>query len=168
MSRSRQAGVTLVETMVATLVLALGMASVVTLMIINVSSTGYANVYSQAIIHADQMADVMRANLAAYESALFTSDPGASTVDCLLGTDCSPTEQAQYDSTQWKAAVAQDLPAGQGFVCTDASPDDGQPGALACDGGGNNVIKLFWRDPQHTEEGLTGTGFRRLVITVVP
>ena len=167
-NRFRQAGLSLVETMVAVVVLALGMAGVVALMVTNVSSTSSAQVYSQATIHADQMADIMRSNLIAYESALFTADPGTTTADCLGGTGCTLTEQAQYDYARWKAVVAQDLPAGQGFICTDSTPDDGQPASLACDGAGNNVIKLFWQDSRHTEGLASDTEFRRLAIAVVP
>lgn len=154
--------------MVAVLVLALGMAGVAALMVANVTSTNGAQLYSQANIRADQMADIMRANLIAYEAAVFTADPGTTTVVCGSGSTCTMTEQAQYDYAQWKALVAQELPAGQGFICTDSSPDDGQPGALACDGSGNNVIKVFWRDTKHTEGLASDTEFRRLALAVVP
>lgn len=158
----------MIEIMVAVLVLALGLVSVAALMLTNVTSTGYSQVYSQATIHADQMAEVMRANMIGYESALFISDPASASVDCLSGTDCTPTQQAQFDVTQWKARVAEELPAGQGFICTDSSPDDGQPGSLACDGGGHNVVKLYWQDSRHTEGLASDTEYRRLVISVVP
>jgi type IV pilus assembly protein PilV len=166
--RFRQSGTSLVEIMVAVLVLALGMASVSALMVTNVTSTGSAQVYSQAIIHADQMADIMRANMVGYQSAVFTSDPGTTTEVCLSGNNCTPTQQAQYDATQWKAILARDLPAGQGFICTDSSPDDGQPGALACDGSGHNVIKIFWRETRNTEGLVADTDFRLLAVSVVP
>ena len=167
-NRIRQLGTSLVETMVAVLVLALGLAGVVALMVINVSSTSSAQVYSQATIHADQMADIMRANMIAYEATLFTADPGTTSAVCQGGTGCTLTEQAQYDYARWKAVVAQDLPAGQGFICTDSTPDDGQPGSLACDGTGINVVKLFWQDTRHTEGLASDTEFRRLAIAVVP
>ncbi len=172
-NRIRQLGTSLVETMVAVLVLALGLAGVVALMVINVSSTSSAQVYSQATIHADQMADIMRANMSAYESGLFTSAPGATTAVCMGGSGCTPTEQAQYDYAQWAVDVARDLPLGQAFICTDSelgstTINDGQPGALACDGTGTNVIKIFWRDTRHTEGLASDTEFRRLAIAVVP
>jgi type IV pilus assembly protein PilV len=166
--RSKQTGMSLVEVMVATLVLALGMAGVAALMVANVTSTNSAQLYSQANIRADQMADIMRANLIAYEAAVFTADPGASTVDCVTGTTCTMTEQAQYDYAQWRALVAQELPAGQGFICTDSTPDDGQPGTPACDGTGHNVIKVFWRDTKHTEGLASDAEFRRFAVAVVP
>ena len=137
-SRIRQVGTSLVEVMVAVLVLSMGMAGVAALMVTNVTSTSSAQVYSQAVIHADQMADVMRANMMAYETAVFTTDPGTTSANCTGGTGCTLTEQAQYDYASWRAAVARDLPLGQGFICTDSDDnddtttitiDDGQPGA---------------------------------------
>ena len=167
-SRIRHAGTSLVEVMVAVLVLSMGMAGVAALMVTNVTSTSSAQVYSQAVIHADEMADVMRANMMAYETAVFTTDPGTTSANCTGGTGCTLTEQAQYDYASWRAAVARDLPLGQGFICTDSAPDDGQPSALACDGTGNNVIKIFWRESKHTEGLASDTEFRRLAIAVVP
>ncbi len=164
----QQKGLTLVEIMVAVLVLSVGLAGMAALTLFNVTGTASAQTYSQATVFADQMADSIRANMAAYESSEFTSDPATSTVDCTSGTTCTAVQLAQYDVTTWKAVVAVALPAGQGFVCTDSSPDDGQPGSLACDGSGNNVIKLFWLDMRHSEGLANETDFHRLAIPVVP
>ena len=170
---SQQKGLTLVEIMVAVLVLAVGLAGMAALTLFNVTGTASAQTYSQATVFADQMADSIRGNMAAYESAQFISDPATSSLDCTAGTTCTAVQLAEYDVSTWKAAAALALPAGQGFVCTDSSPDDGQPGSLACDGVGNNVIKLFWTDMRLSEEfeglGLaTATDFHRLVIPMVP
>jgi type IV pilus assembly protein PilV len=134
----------------------------------NVTSTSSAQIYSQSTVFADQMADSIRGNMLAYEGAQFISDPATSTVDCTAGTTCTFVEQAEYDVTTWKAQVATALPAGQGFVCTDSTPDDGQPSSLACDGLGNNTVKLFWTDMRHSEGLANVTDFHRLVVPVVP
>lgn len=164
----QQKGLTLVEIMVAVLVLAVGLAGMAALTLFNVKGTASAQTYSQATVFAGQMADSIRANMAAYESSEFTSDPATSTVDCTSGTTCTAVQLAQYDVTMWKALVAVALPAGQGFVCTDSSPDDGQPGSLACDGLDSNAIKLFWLDSRHSEGLANDTDFHRLVIPLVP
>jgi type IV pilus assembly protein PilV len=164
----RQEGLTLVEIMVALVVLSIGLAGMAGLTLFNVTGTASAQTYSQAIVSADQMADSIRGNMEAYESAEFTSDPATSSLDCTSGTTCTAVQLAEYDVTEWKAWVAAALPAGQAFVCTDSSPDDGQPGSLACDGSGNNVIKLFWMDTRHSEGLANETDFHRLVIPVVP
>ncbi len=163
-----QKGFTLIEIMVALLVLAIGLSGIAGLMLFNVTGTASAQTYSQATVFADQMADNIRANMAAYETAQFISDPATSSVDCKFGTTCTAVQLAQYDVTTWKALLATALPAGQGFVCTDSSPDDGQPGSLACDGLGNNVIKLFWMDRRHSEGLAVETDFHRLAIPLVP
>ena len=55
-------------------------------------------------------------------------------------------------------------------VCTDSTPDDGQPGALLCDGLGSNVIKVFWLDMRHDQVDplVPQTDYHRLVIPLVP
>jgi type IV pilus assembly protein PilV len=170
---SQQKGLTLVEIMVAVLVLAVGLAGTAALTLFNVTGTAAAQTYSQATVLADQMADSIRANMAAYESAQFISDPATSSVNCTSGTSCTAIQLAEYDVTTWKAVVAAALPAGQSFVCTDSTPDDGQPGSLACDGAGNNVIKLFWLDMRLSDESVglglaSASDFHRLVVPVVP
>ena len=164
----QQRGLTLVEIMVALVVLSIGLAGMAGLTLFNVTGTASAQTYSQATVLADQMADSIRANMAAYESSQFISDPSISSVDCTSAKNCTAVQLAQYDVTKWKAMVAMALPAGQGFVCTDSSPDDGQPGLLACDGLGNNVIKLFWLDMRNSEGLANETDFNRLVIPMVP
>ena len=164
----RQKGLTLVEIMVALLVLAVGLAGMAALTLFNVRGTASAQTYSQATVFADQMADSIRANMSAYESAQFISDPATASVDCASGTPCTDIQLAQHDVTTWKALAAAELPAGQSFICTDSSPDDGQPGSLACDGSGNNVIKMFWMDMRHSQGLENDTDFHRLVIPLIP
>jgi type IV pilus assembly protein PilV len=59
---SQQKGLTLVEIMVALLVLAVGLAGMAALTLFNVTGTASAQTYSQATVFADQMADSIRAN----------------------------------------------------------------------------------------------------------
>jgi type IV pilus modification protein PilV len=177
----RSRGLSLVEVMVALLVLAVGLAGTAGLTLFTVTGTASAQFQSQAVVFAHQMAEGIRANLAAYEAAQFATDPGASSLDCFAGTACTAEQIAQYDATQWKDRVAEELPAGLAFICTDSTPDDGQPSAVACDGAGVNVIKVFFRDSKHDDCRRDPTGgngfvcssdadglFHRVVIPLVP
>ena len=96
---TRQDGFTLVEVMIALLVMAVGLAGVAGLTLLNVSGTAAAQIYSQATIFGDQMADGIRGNMLAYESSAFISDPAVSSVDCASGTACTAVEMAEYDVT---------------------------------------------------------------------
>ncbi len=167
--KAKQSGVTMIEVLVAVVVFSIGLAGTAALVLNNVRTTASASARSQAVILTDQLAESMRANMAAYETAKFISDPAATASVCRGGTTCTSDVQAQYDATAWKAEVTRLLPGGQAFVCTDGTPDDGVPGALACDGNGTNVIKIFWTNSKFTAERQVGaTDFRRLVTPVVP
>jgi hypothetical protein len=53
----------------------------------------------------------------------------------------------QNDFYEWSAEVAALLPSGSGVICLDSTPDDGVPGAAACDGAGDVLsIKLWWSE----------------------
>jgi len=159
----------MIEVLVAVVVLSIGLSGTAALVINNVRTTASAETRTQAIILADQLAESMRANMVAYEAANFTSDPAATASICRGGNICTADVQAQYDATAWKAEVARLLPGGQAFICTDGTPDDGTPNALACDGNGTNVIKIFWINARFKDEKQVGTtNFRRLVTPVVP
>lgn len=168
-SRRGQSGTTMIEILVAVVVFSMGLAGTAALVVHNVKTTASAATRSHAVILADQLAESMRANLVAYEIANFSSDPDATTTICRDSTECTALEQAQYDVTAWKAEVARLLPAGQAFICTDSTPDDGKPGSLDCDDAGTNVIKIFWTNARFTnEEQIADTDTRRLVTPVIP
>ena len=168
-SRQGQSGTTLIEILVAVVVFSLGLAGTAALVVHNVKTTASAATRSQAVILADQLAESMRANLVAYETANFSVDPAATATVCRDSTKCTPLVQAQYDVTEWKAEVARLLPAGQAFICTDSTPDDGTPGALACDGLRINVIKIFWTNARFDKERqIANSDIRRLVTPVIP
>ncbi len=168
-SKHSQTGTSLIEILVAVVVFSIGLSGTAAIVINNVRTTASAATRSQAVILADKLAESMRANMVAYESADFSQDPLAATSVCRDTTNCTSVEQARYDATEWKAEVARLLPAGQAFICTDSSPDDGLPGALACDGVGTNVIKIFWTNARFgNEKQIAASDFRRLVLPVVP
>ena len=169
-SRRGQSGTTLIEIMIAVVVFSMGLAGTAALVVHNVKTTASASTRSQAVILADQLAESMRANLVAYETANFSSDPAATATVCRGSTKCTAVVQAQYDVTEWKAEVARLLPGGQAFICTDSDPiDDGKPGALACEGVGINVIKIFWTNARfNKEQQIADSDIRRLVTPVIP
>jgi len=57
----------------------------------------------------------------------------------------TPTGPALAELAAWRGQAARRLPAGDGAVCRDTSPEDGRRGAPACDGSGPLLAKVFWR-----------------------
>ena len=56
-----------------------------------------------------------------------------------------PGDWSETERSAWRQDLANRLPQGHGLWCTDGTPDDGHPGAPACDGSGPLQLKLFWR-----------------------
>jgi len=111
------AGFTLIETMVALVVLSVGMIGVAALHGQSLSSSGTAIRRSTAINLAGDIADRIRVNRgaeAAYQGA--AADNNCDDPTGGGGVDCSPAEMAAHDLFIWEAQVTASLPAGAGAV----------------------------------------------------
>ena len=121
-SRGRRTvrGFTLVETMVALLVISVGMIGVAALHGQSLAASSTAIHRSQAIMLAGNIADRIRVNRGAedaYEGA--ASDNNCDDPTGSGGVDCTPAEMAAHDLFLWEAEVAQSLPGGTGQVDVD-------------------------------------------------
>lgn len=119
-------GFTLVEVMVALLVMAVGLLGIASMQAVAMSSTGVAGQRSLAAIEAASLASAMHANRAYWggtglPSGSFTltqsggtvniSDATLATVvDCSNGAFCAPAALAAYDVQRWGLALADVLP----------------------------------------------------------
>lgn len=171
------AGFTLLEVLVAVVVLSIGLLGLASLQVNGLRFNHSAYLRSQATALAYELADRMRANtpgLASYNTPA-TTPPRALVPACrtVSANGCTPAQMAQNDVAEWQRALAHDpanglnglLPNGQGVVCQDttnppATADDGTPAAPACDGGGPWVIKIWWDDNRTGDPAQ----FQRLVV----
>ncbi len=146
----RAYGYSLLEVMIAVVILSIGLTALGLLQVANVQNTYNSNNRAMAATAARDMADRMRANLVAYENGLFANAVGGANNNCATGgggTICNFTTMAQDDLAQWQQQLGNILPAGAGIVCVDnGTLDDGNPAAPACSGTGNTVVKVFWRE----------------------
>ena len=144
----RHRGVSLIEVLVALLVLSIGLLGVAALQVISLRSNHGSFVRGQAVLLASDMADRMRANrlgvvdaagndVGNYDSANASGNfqaaaPLHTTFACTrLGVtapnDCTVAQMAAHDAFEWNQILAARLPAGGGQVCIDS---DG----VGCDG----------------------------------
>ena len=112
-TKRKQHGFTLVEAMVALVVLSVGMIGIAALYAQGLSAGRTAQYRTQAVNLAADMADRIRVNrlgLAAYAGAAANNncDPAGGG-----GFDCTPPQMAAHDLFLWNQQVPQVLPNGQ-------------------------------------------------------
>ena len=116
------AGFTLIETMVALLVISVGMIGVAVLHGQALSASGTAIRRSQAVGLASDIADRIRVNRGAevaYQNA--AADNNCDDPTGGGGVDCTPAQMAAHDLFLWEAQLAQLLPGGLGDVEVDTT-----------------------------------------------
>lgn len=106
-------GFTLIEVLVALVILAVGLLGMATLMMSSMQSSQGAYLRSQASVLAYDIVERMRANRAEaittdnYELA---ADAGATGDPGCQSTGCTASQQAQLDLREWRAVVAAGIP----------------------------------------------------------
>ena len=112
-------GFTLLEVLIAVVVLSIGLLGIAGLQSFGQQSNHSSYLRSQATALANDMIDRMRANRAGVQNGDYNavdttastySDPGCE------GATCSSSEMAQYDMYDWQQELATQLPTGNGTV----------------------------------------------------
>ena len=119
---NKNTGFTLIEVLIAMLVLAVGLLGLAGLQATGLKNNQSAYNRSQATQLAYDLADRMRANVAGKASytAILPSSATAKT-NCLTTTGCTPADLAQNDLFEWNSAVSNNLPSGIGTIAIAAN-----------------------------------------------
>ena len=109
----RQRGVSIVEALVALLVLSVGMLGIAVMYLESVRANRTALSRTLAVHLVNDMADRIRANRMGRDKydAAFGTAPGAPKANCATN-DCTAADLAVYDLSQWYGAVVNALPQG--------------------------------------------------------
>lgn len=165
LNRSQQ-GFTLLEILVAVLVLSFGLLGLAGLQAASIRSNHSAYLRTQATHLAYDMADRMRANSAGVEGGYYNNPTLATTPSCYTASGCTAMALARDDAARWNAELQALLPAGSaGVVCVDGTPLTGSPAAYDCDNaaGANYVVKVWWRD-----DPTNPSSFKQFVVNFRP
>lgn len=168
----RVAGFTLIEVLVALLVLAVGVLGAASMQLHALRTRHQSALLSDALELASALAERMRANaaqmqqddavnpyLAVQYDAASAAAPVAPDVLCFAPEQCSSAELASFDIYEFKQQIKATLPSGRAVVCRDSQLWNGASHSLnwACSGapGAPVVIKLGWHNP---DDGPGGPG----------
>jgi type IV pilus assembly protein PilV len=137
--RIKQSGFTMVEVLVALVVLAIGLLGIAALYLNSLQAGRTAIYRTQAINLAADLADRIRANRTAQAAygTLF-ADAEAAVANCDLTGGCIDTDLASTDLARWKGTLAQLLPNGQGQVVVTLPVAVGEPT--------NYVVTVQWAE----------------------
>lgn len=111
----RQRGMSLIEVMIALLLLSFGLMGMLGLKMVGLKHTGHANARTAAAIHASDILDRMRANPARAMSVARPYNLGLNDA-----APAKPVSVAQVDLVQWRRGIASNLPGGTGSVAVAA------------------------------------------------
>lgn len=147
----RQQGVSIVEALVALVILSVGMLGIAGLYLLSVQSNRTAQTRTAAVHLINDMADRLRTNAAAMSSYALTlgTVPPVATTDCSTAV-CTPVKVAAYDLRAWYDSAMIALPVGSdgakprvGIVYT-AGATTADPARM--------VITTAWKEPGSTDE----------------
>ncbi|KGJ88149.1 hypothetical protein ND16A_2702 [Thalassotalea sp. ND16A] len=113
--RSFQSGFSLIEVLVAAIVVALGLLGLMALQLGQIRNTNQAVDGSIAAIYLNDMAERIRANSA--QSALYLASHAKlpASIDCVCN-QCTAAEVAQFDLYTWQNQLISNLPSGGGEI----------------------------------------------------
>ena len=134
---NRQRGVSLVESMIALLVISIGLLGIAALQITSMKQNNSALHHSQAVWIGYSVADRIRANFNQFNSYAGINTSGTYSQDCVGGA-CSAAQLVVADAADWATAM-QTLPGGLGII---SSPSANEL-----------LISIMWDD-----EGTGATG----------
>jgi type IV pilus assembly protein PilV len=102
----RAAGFTLIEVLVSTIILAIGLLGLASMQTLALKDNRDAFFYSQASSLAYEMSDRMKVNASVWQGAVPTAASICTSTDnCNTVTGCTPAAMAAYDYCAWKANV---------------------------------------------------------------
>ena len=137
-SKHDQRGVSLIESMIALLVISIGLLGIAALQITAMGQNTSALHHSQAVWIAYNMSDRIRANINQFSNYNGIDTNNSYTQDCMSAA-CSSAQMLTADAADWSAMVSS-LPTGRGIIATPVTANELN-------------VTVMWDD-----EGAGGTG----------
>jgi len=164
-----QSGFTLMEVLITVLILSVGLLGLAGLQFNALRSNQSAAQSTIAVLRVIDAADRLRGNLAGVEDGSYDLLTGASEDPGCIQNGCTSTQLAQYDNWSWNDQNENSLPDGEGVICLDSTPNDGDEAAAhGCDGQLSDGLRILaakvWWDDDHNPD----TDKRRHTMAITP
>ncbi len=151
--RKQQKGFSLIEVLVATVIMAIGILGIAGLQVISLQQNRSSLMRSEALQLGNDIIDRMRANSAeTYAPVEYSDAPPAAAKNCTANL-CTAAEMADYDIALWKCMVNKTDAGGDTYsICTTLSATLGKSASLP-DGeaeiqvaSGVQTVRIRWVD----------------------
>jgi type IV pilus assembly protein PilV len=146
--RRAQRGFSLLEVLVALLVLSIGLLGLAALQTMGLKFNTQSYQRTQAVLNAYDIIDRIRANPAGMAGGNYDDIGIAATPPtlptCGTAPGCNPAQMADYDVAQWKVSLAQLLTEGRGAVCRGDLAADLSTCTVA--GGTSFQVGIEWKE----------------------
>lgn len=174
-----QRGFTLLEALIAIVLLAFAFLSTAGLHLNTLRETTQSAQNTVAAQLADELVSRLRVSSQDQIAAVLEA-AGTANASCYTPAGCKRDEMALDEISKWKASVSDRLgggvnvsgtPVAGGTVCRDTGPGDGSPAGNACTGGASDpiVIKLWWPRRADKYDPLRPTaGYQQYFVPYVP
>ena len=168
-TRNRQLGMTMLEVLIAILILSVGLFAMLGLVMNGMKLTSTSNFRAMASQYAYSMTDFMNTNA----PIVFAYDKPDAAVEAECfgdGTKCKRSDILGTQIQLWQDQVAAALPSGAGTVCRSSSAT-GTPGAWACSAAGSKdpfVVKICWDESRigvTKDKAAVGTPYYECIYT---
>lgn len=148
MPRFLSKGFSLIEILVALMILAFALLGMLSVFINSLKLSASSGQRSVAAQQAYAIAEILRANPA--EIAAFAAPGEGVQANCLKSVGCAATDYVSTAFHLWQGRLAEVLPQGQGTLCRDNDPANHLPTVASsvidwnCDNTGQFVVKICW------------------------
>jgi len=132
--RSSQGGFSLIEVLVAVLIVSVGVLGVAGLQLLSLQNNTSALFRTQAIQSVYDIMDRSRANRG--QDYTLDMDDDAPTAPNCMTQNCSPVQMRSFDLAAWRESLAENLPEGNGAVDMD---------------GGRMTVTVQWQDTRNSD-----------------
>ena len=169
--KHRQKGLTLIEVMVALVILSVGLLGLAGLQLAGIRGSSGSNYRVQAVLAANDLADRMHTNVEAVDVpntfaniVIQTNNCPAIAVDC-TAANCTEAQMAAFDLRDICLNVANTLP--QPATITVTCNDSNGLDADACTDGSTHTLAINWNEVTDSAVN-AGTRAQAVAMTITP